>query len=1300
MPAVEERWRPHRAPIAAESARNRQSSTAWPRSSIVGLFTLLLWAGVAVAQNPAVLVVSPQSGVAGWADLDYLGELRSAGFEVDYTDKTADFTWDRIRAYNVLIIYAVPPPPGVDAWPFNGTQPIYQSDFIALVERFLQEGGGVLLLATETQIRFTLTRELITRWGADLPLERIVDPQNTVMMSRMPTVPLTYTDAVAASPVSAGVRGIWYPTLPHYNTAHSAPLQVDGNWQVVVRGMPTARTEPVDLSASAYPGPPNPLIRPGGVSAPPLFAIRQLGPGRIALAAQLPTYSTGSGTKWLYNREVLSTGLKGTPSDFGLLLQNSFRWLAAPSLQSQAVGGYVTPANRLIPPNRRPEAMTNYQEISPGPDDPALLQPPTNSVLFKGLIGAQTSASGGSGTVAQYAAAAKQAGLDFLVFLEDFARLDAAELDQLKAECRQYSDDTLTLYPGYRIDNNIGNHMFLFGDGAIMPPAQVLTGPDQKTFMLQGETSPGVFGITPTYPIDFFLSLTGSAQIGYYDFSHSGMGLRVPDARLYGMAALHTYRNGVLVDDARAGYLTAAQSTSLAAPVAVHLVSSPAALSAAVSAAQGLTYGQARARASLWADALRYSSQYDCLNVFPSSGPLIHRWPWCGRITTLGAEPFVTGRSRMDAPVHVTADQGLREIRIYDGERLFRRFALSGEQVFSTVLHLEASVQRNLVLVAEDRAGGQAVSAARRSWKDGSLMPVFCSDRVNDCGNMFLARGPYPTAVLRTPAVADAGVTWDGGPRGILTPIIFEGSNPALESDQGAINGDQYNQTPLLQFGDEGAVRVRSVRDELIDERVPSLNPWRTYGPRAPAGLMDFSLDYVQWDRASVNVPASGWAGPPEQAGCNAAIFRGTVSFKQPLKVSSLRVLRNWHWIPSVPVHLVVGRGAAILTEIDVAAVEATQSLRLEAGDWFGFYSAAAANSQVFVNRGDPLDMRIMKPPDSSWLTLWAVVDGTDVSAGDSYTYELFSAGCPLDAAAHDAETLRDQVAYLAKPERLQITRGRRVTPSALLEARVDRYAVHVVVPRPSAVKDLTIPMMVHGLNRRWSAGLWQLRGFVKGAYGGGEDRYRAIGIDDDGRAYVPLYASLADWTEVEVGHPVSADASGANLFIQVTALSGGTAVAPGYEWAVEVNNPTDAPVTTTLRQRMALPNLSFGTQAITLAAGEHRVVYRSSAAPPPATPTPTTVVANSPTPTTSPSRTGTATGTPTPTATRTRTRTLTAAPTKTRTLEWAVSYPWTYQSPTPTPTATPAPVSARRPQPTDRSVVRCRLGSCRRSRF
>src|SRR4029453_4966907 len=118
---------------------------------------------------------------------------------------------------------------------------------------------------------------------------------------------------------------------------------------------------------------------------------------------------------------------------------------------------------------------------------------------------------------------------------------------------------------------------------------------------------------------------------------------------------------------------------------------------------------------------------------------------------------------------------------------------------------------------------------------------------------------------------------------------------------------------------------------------------------------------------------------------CNAALFQGTVTFKRGLNVSSLRLLRNWHWVPSLPLHLVVGRGATILQDVDIAAGGGQQSFRLEQGDWVGFYSPATANSQLFLNRGAALELRLGQPPDSSWLTLWAAMDNPHVDAGDSY---------------------------------------------------------------------------------------------------------------------------------------------------------------------------------------------------------------------------------------------------------------------------------------------------------------------------
>jgi hypothetical protein len=55
--------------------------------------------------------------------------------------------------------------------------------------------------------------------------------------------------------------------------------------------------------------------------------------------------------------------------------------------------------------------------------------------------------------------------------------------------------------------------------------------------------------------------------------------------------------------------------------------------------------------------------------------------------------------------------------------------------------------------------------------------------------------------------------------------------------------------------------------------------------------------------------------------------------------------------------------------------------------------------------------------------------------------------------------------------------------------------------------------------------------------------------------------------------------------------LSGGTEAFPDYRWHVDVNNPTDAPITTILSQNMRLPDLQFPDTQVTLAPGEHRAL-------------------------------------------------------------------------------------------------------------
>jgi hypothetical protein len=966
----------------------------------------------------------------------------------------------------------------------------------------------------------------------------------------------------------------------------SGPLLVDGNWTVVVNGSPTSVTKPVDMSKSPV-AIANPFSRPGGVRAPPLFAIRSVGAGRVALVNQWQQFSIGSGTRFIFNREVLDRGLNGKPGDFGRLLQNTYRWLAEPSLGSGAPGGYTTPADRLDPPNARESVKKDFRETKVGYDPARLdtVEIPAQKKLYRGLIGAKSALSSGTGTVAGFAAAARKAGLDFLVFMEDFDRLTPAKFEQLKADCKTNSDDKLLLLAGFNIVNNIDNHMFFFGPDPVWPSDLVLTGQKKNILYIAEEDGKGGFTGNFTPFLDWVLGAyyLNKGQVGYYDFSESPRGMRMPDLRLYAMAATRYYRNGKLVEDMTDQYLTTAQCTIPPTPVSVNEVTSPQQLIAEAGSGRALTYAQAEslersAPTGVFMGALRWTNQFDCLPVFNSDGPKVLAWPSCFRVATYGGEEFVTSKNVMLSPLLVTSDKGLKSISLYDGRALFRRFLCRGAKRFSQALVLDGSIQRDLVLIAEDVTGGKAVTFARRCWKDGALAPLFTSDHVND-GGMKLAHGPYWYPFAATPALSSnvAGYTWDGGPPAALPYVRYQNTAPVLDSDQGKQDANRLDQWPALEFSDEGAVAVQTQRNEQYDDRVAQvINSWRTYGPiDGPAKLFTITQRYREWVAPTMGCGDTSWAGIGERVGVSPTILSNTLRFQTTIKPRSLLA----GFIP-----LKANTTLAVSTPEGIRSIESGSghpTIPLKHGAWFGFVGKGLGNAQLFFNRGPDLTLVL-----TAGLELRGNLEGVEFKRGDTYTTEIAGFGFPLDVPVHTPEGLKKYADYLAQPAGMQILRGKRADSPGVLELTPSDSAVELSIPRPASRLSLTVPLLVRGLNTRWSVGLFQKAGYSKGFYGPGTNRYRPVGLDFDGNAYIPLYVDWADLTHVKVGHPIVADGSGKDLFIQVTKVADGP-----DRWHVSVNNPTDKEVTTTLRKAMDLPGFAFAEMRITFQPGEYRVI-------------------------------------------------------------------------------------------------------------
>jgi len=1144
------------------------------------------------ASRPAVLIHSPSGTYDGQVDLDYLADLHRAGLEVDYTDHHQEFTWDRLRQFNAVVIYGAPDEDGTkDTHIFPRTPP-YQKEYGGLLERYLKAGGGVFIMAaTFKQPGARYLAEVIEPWGARLPVEWIKESGPTVPMSRMPSVPLVYTEHIEPSPVSESIGGIWYPC--DEDGGMTDPIWVSEDWMVVVRSTRTSHTVPV----TGHPEgrlPKKLFVRPDGVKQPPLFAIREYQQGRIAFMAQWPQFSFAQGTKWLYNREVLSEGVDGRKSDFGRLQENTLRWLSEPSLRSGTLGGHRTNLARFKPPNYRTEIRKDYEEVPWPKNEADIYRVVPQGIIYRGLIGARTSLSSGQETVKDYARVAKEVDLDFVVFLEDFATLTPDKWERLKEECKTNSDSEVKLFPGYAIDNNTGNHMFLHGFGIEWPPDSLLVGPEKTLLNQQYQNEEGEYEVkTPLlgWLLRYQQEKQYQTNIGYYNFAGSRNGMQMPNLRMYSQAAVRFYEDGKLVEDVADDYLTTAQGTIPPGPVSVNLVRSTDALKAEVAAGHALTFGPSRSLEHIYQDVLRYTVHEGV--VFCSDGPIIETWPAGHRVTTYGAEDFVTGLSWMRSPLSVSSRVGLKEVRIHDGMRLFRRFLPGGVKQFQVVLQLEGTLQRNLVLIAEDREGKRAVSFVRKSWKQGSggTAVAFCGDHVNDCwGQGALGKGPLYFQATRVP-ILWGGVTWDGGPQGANPLIQMEYPatlQPLLVAEEGSEGSRPFDNIPLLESSDERSLKVRSVLKKVFSKPVPVHNAWHTHGPVEPSRLFDFILKFTSFQRPSVSVVPAGWAGQAIRKSAAVSTIEGTITFKRDLRSKSLRLL-YWPRPPrGNPVVKMVTASDNETKVIEVSSLQEDLSVTVDRDQWIGFFSPSVANNILFINRGSPLEFRCGKPGSNNRLSIWPQgYEGRSIEAGDSHHYELMTVHDPLDVDHLSGQRFQKVVRYLENPDGLEMLQGRRLKSSGLLELHADGQVVELRIVRPVNKVHLSLPLQVRGLNPRWTAGFFQIKGAnTTGYYGTGENRYTALGFDMQGMVRCSLYPDDAETTHAVIGHPVVADEAGKDLFIQVTHLSENP-----QRWHVSVNNPTDKDIRTTLRQAIDLPGFSFPTATVSIPAGGYEVL-------------------------------------------------------------------------------------------------------------
>ncbi len=701
------------------------------------LLAAAIWAAAPKASapaKPAVLLAGSDGGGCGY---QLARRLAKGGFALRRAARLSGrpLTWQQARRHNVIVLSGL--------GRANADMTLGQTQqTIDVLNRYLQAGGGVLMfgafgqMATDKPPQEAFLKPLGLRPLFD---ELVLDPQTGTAATAW-KLPFAHTTAVVPSAVTAGVKSLWYP-VPSGRPGgqnHTTSFVADDSWQVVVRGSKSSFTRPGPTAGTARAG------RMGTHRRDvPIVAVRQVGKGRTVYLGVTHEYLTGPHAASTLEGVVLERGLRGAASDGYRLFVNALRWLAAPSSASRGLGGAVMDPAMLANPHetkfRKPFSWA--KEIAFPPVEPAC----------PGAIGARSRYSGGKATADEWAAAAKAKGLAFVVFLEDFRRLSAADFARLKADCARLSSPEFAAVPGFAIDDEVGNHYFYFGATFPYPEAKFLS-PDGKVFRSHdpglGRKDPHVRGQLAMTTLDYAYSISSfKLTCGNYLFGRDA----APFADFFSnwdAAGVVTAVGGKVVEDATGDFLKLADSGQGPLPLVIDLMDDPAQLGSSgwrtvlrlPATGGGIIGGSLRAES-------RVRDYFNCWHHYPdnpgkiyvTAGPEIESWSYVGPRDYEGnlKGDFVWQNYRWRLRGVASSPAGLKEVVVYDGTEVFRRFLPGGKKRFEFTLDLTHDKQHNLVPIAVDLEGRRAVGGEH--WdRNHRLEEFMCGDRNNQLSYGYL----------------------------------------------------------------------------------------------------------------------------------------------------------------------------------------------------------------------------------------------------------------------------------------------------------------------------------------------------------------------------------------------------------------------------------------------------------------------------------------------------------------------------------------------------------------------------------
>ena len=636
-------------------------------------------------------------------DAKVQNKLKEGGFVWASDFLTTKMTWDDVRQFNAVVMLD---------FPIIERHPSLKDDVRRvekLLQRFVKEGGG-LMLTGSTQGGM---------WGQERNTEemnRFLEPYQAVVLkeqveekdgalrlprpTRKSASALAWTGNVVKHPLTNGVRGLIYPT-GYAQTYYAHAVRVSEPWHVLMKGSKTASTYTVKLGS----GNERASKKPGTcASEPPLLAVRESGKGRIVLWPTIPSVTIIDGYHPFWGSGLIMTGRdRQHPSDGERLLFNLLRWLVEPSLGK--LGGYAP---------KPPEEKEKEPGLFPSAWDRLKISPRRFPNTYRGIIGMKSTLSSGKSSPQEMIQAAREAGYHFAAFGEDLEALTKEKLERLTKLCADASGERFQAYPGFIYHDASGNAWEVFGPTITWPKDDWWHDKAKKTIVINNM----IFRGYQFLPL-IMVHPNKNPELPWFQGNFKGI-------------AVHTYEGGKLVDDATQVYRRLQSDDYKLFATAVHIVRSAEEVKAVARGPHAQTYVCWYELSDVVSAFCGTSPKYQGKHVwqwpsFASSGPLIEDFT----VYNFGtADLALGGRERLRVHVRVTSAKGLKEVSIFDGERLWRRIKLSGEKEWSVVLDGFHDRQHHFSVEATDMDGRKAVSSDRRTNVQEVLL-IRCTDNIN-----------------------------------------------------------------------------------------------------------------------------------------------------------------------------------------------------------------------------------------------------------------------------------------------------------------------------------------------------------------------------------------------------------------------------------------------------------------------------------------------------------------------------------------------------------------------------------------